>query len=293
MRPSERGIDAASRRGRRVTDAPHSRADHYSYSVYADPAMAEAFDALRFSGPIGRLIATTQEEVIASFLAPLAGRTVLDVGTGTGRAAIALAARGARVTGVDASAEMLAVAERRAKEAGVGVTFTPGDAHGLAFSDRSFDAVICRLGLMLFNDPAKALRSMRRVVKPGGKVAVLLFSAVEKNPYEGIPRTVAHRRGRHMPRVFVLGEQRLVEDAFRNGGFSKFSVHTVATHRRFSSSTEAVKALQDDFHGSAINELPNSEHEDAWQEVEQQLRGFEGPNGCELPGELLIGVGTK
>jgi hypothetical protein len=93
--------------------------------------------------------------------------------------------------------------------------------------------------------------------------------------------------------VFVLGEQRLVEDAFRNGGLSKVSVHTIATRRRFSSSTEAVKALQDDFHGSAITELPNSEREHAWQEVEQQLRGFEGPNGCELPGELLIGVGTK
>ncbi len=50
-----------------MTGGPPSRADHYSYSVYADPAMAEAFDALRFSGPIGRLLAETQERVIASF----------------------------------------------------------------------------------------------------------------------------------------------------------------------------------------------------------------------------------
>src|SRR5687767_1276798 len=163
MRPSERGIDAASRRGHRVTDAPHSRADHYSYSVYADPAMAEAFDALRFSGPIGRLIATTQAEVIASFLAPLAGRTVLDVGTGTGRAAIALAARGARVTGVDASAEMLAVAERRARDAAVSVTFTRGDAHGLAYPDRSFDAVVCLRVLMHTPDWRASLRELCRV----------------------------------------------------------------------------------------------------------------------------------
>ena len=93
--------------------------DHYSYSVYADPAMAEAFDALRFSGPIGRLLADTQERRDRRFLAPVAGRTVLDVGTGTGRAAIALAGRGARVTGVDASAEMLG--GRRAPRAGARV----------------------------------------------------------------------------------------------------------------------------------------------------------------------------
>jgi hypothetical protein len=51
--------------------------------------------------------------------------------------------------------------------------------------------------------------------------------------------------------------------------------------------------LQDDFHGRAITELPSSEREEAWEEVEQRLRRVEGPNGCELPGELLIGIGTK
>jgi TRAP-type C4-dicarboxylate transport system substrate-binding protein len=65
------------------------------------------------------------------------------------------------------------------------------------------------------------------------------------------------------------------------------------TRRRFSSSKEAVENLQDDFHGMTIAELPRAEREQAWEEVEQQLRRFEGPNGCELPGELLIGIGTK
>ncbi len=92
---------------------------------------------------------------------------------------------------------------------------------------------------------------------------------------------------------FVLGEHRLVEDTFRNGGFSTVSVHAVATHRRFSSSTEAIKNLQDDFHGRTIAELPSAEREQAWEEVQQQLRRFEGPNGCELPGELLIESGRS
>ena len=137
--------------------------DHYSYAVYADPAMAERFDAIRFSGPIGRLIAGTQEQQIAAFLAPLEGRRILDVGTGTGRAAIALARRGAIVTGVDASAEMLQVAERRARDAGVAVTFIRGDAHGLNFPDRSFDAVVCLRVLMHTPDWRASLRELCRV----------------------------------------------------------------------------------------------------------------------------------
>ncbi len=132
LRAPERRRHGAGRRRRRVS-AP--RTDHYSYSVYADPAMAESFEGLRFSGPIGRLIAESQERVLAAFLAPVKGRTVLDVGTGTGRAAIALARRGASVTGVDASKEMLDVARVRATEAHVTVTFASGDAHGLAFDE--------------------------------------------------------------------------------------------------------------------------------------------------------------
>ena len=165
MRSPDDEIDAAGRRGRRVTPARSPRPDHYSYSVYADPAMAEAFDAMRFSGPIGRLVAETQERVIASFLTPVRGRTVLDVGTGTGRAAIALAARGARATGVDASAEMLVVARRRAQEAGVEVTFDTGDAHGLGFPDRSFDSVICLRVLMHTPDWRQSLAELCRVAE--------------------------------------------------------------------------------------------------------------------------------
>ena len=79
--------------------------------------------AMRFSGPIGRLVAESQERVIVNFLEPIERLQVLDVGTGTGRGALVLASRGAEVTGVDASAEMLAVAKRRATAAGLAVTF--------------------------------------------------------------------------------------------------------------------------------------------------------------------------
>ena len=101
---------------RRVTPGTGPRAsappDHYSYTAYADPAMADRFEQVRFGGPIGGLLAESQERVLVGFVGPLDGRTVLDVGTGTGRAALALAARGGTVTGVDASTEMLRVAPR-------------------------------------------------------------------------------------------------------------------------------------------------------------------------------------
>jgi SAM-dependent methyltransferase len=142
---------------------PH--ADHYSYAVYADAAMAEAFDAARFGGPIGRLIAESQERVVTSFLAPLAGRSILDVGTGTGRAAILLARGGAIVTGVDASDEMLAVARRRALDAGVSVTFDQADAHRLSYADRAFDHVVCLRVLMHTPGWREALGELCRIAR--------------------------------------------------------------------------------------------------------------------------------
>src|SRR6185436_20833777 len=82
------GCRAARRRERRRVKprpaAPSSR-DHYSYQVYADPVTAQTFDDRRFGGPIGEIVADTQARILSEFLAPTRGRTILDVGTGTGR----------------------------------------------------------------------------------------------------------------------------------------------------------------------------------------------------------------
>jgi 2-polyprenyl-3-methyl-5-hydroxy-6-metoxy-1,4-benzoquinol methylase len=137
--------------------------EHYSYRLYADPAMADRFDAMRFSGPIGTLLAESQDQVIASFLGPIEGRTVLDVGTGTGRAALGLARRGARVTGVDASAEMLRVARDRAAGAGLAAAFEVGDAHRLAYGDRVFHAAVSLRVLMHTPDWRQCLSELCRV----------------------------------------------------------------------------------------------------------------------------------
>ena len=135
-----------------MTSAPgpssSGQGDHYSYAVYADPAHAARFDQLRFSGPIGTLLAETQERVLLEFLPGLERQQLLDVGTGTGRAALIFARHGASVTGVDASSQMLAIARQRAAEDHLSVDFREGDAHALEFPDGSFDAAISLRVLM-------------------------------------------------------------------------------------------------------------------------------------------------
>jgi SAM-dependent methyltransferase len=140
-----------------------SAPDHYSYSAYADAAMAASFDAKRFGGPIGRILLLDQERVLDEFLGDVSGRRILDMATGTGRAALALAKRGAIVTGVDASREMLSVARTRAADAGLPIEFAEGDAHALAFPDRAFDAVVCLRMLMHVPDWRTALSELCRV----------------------------------------------------------------------------------------------------------------------------------
>jgi SAM-dependent methyltransferase len=137
--------------------------DHYSYRLYAERSMADRFDAMRFSGPIGTLLAESQEGVITSFLGPIDGRTIVDVGTGTGRAAIGLARRGARVTGVDASPEMLRVARDRAAAERLDVTFDVGDAHRLLYKDRAFECAVSLRVLMHTPDWRQCLAELCRV----------------------------------------------------------------------------------------------------------------------------------
>jgi SAM-dependent methyltransferase len=140
-------------------------APHYSYTFYADPVMAREFDAARFGGPIGTLLAEAQARVLTQFAGVSAETTVLDVGTGTGRAALTLAAAGARVTGVDASQEMLRVARDRAAVNNRPVVFAPADAHALPFQDRSFDVAVSLRVLMHTPDWRRCLAELCRVAR--------------------------------------------------------------------------------------------------------------------------------
>lgn len=228
-----------------MTGGPQSRTGHYSYSVYADSAMAESFDRVRFGGPIGRLLADTQEEVVAGFLAPLSGRSVLDVGTGTGRAAIALAGRGAVVTGVDASAEMLAVAKQRAEAARAPVTFERGDAHGLPYKDRSFDVVVCLRVLMHTPDWRGSLAELCRVARE--RVVIDYPALVSAAALQAGARWLAQSAGARVEayRVFSDGSiaSALAANGYRLTGSHRQFVLPIALHKRIGSvaTTERIE----------------------------------------------------
>ena len=188
-----------------------------------------------------------------------AGSRVLDVAAGTGDQTL-MAARRVGPTGyvlaTDNSTSMLNVAAEAARNAGLtNVDTRVMDAENIDLDADSFDAVICRMGLMLFTNPVKALTGMHRVVKPTGKVVALVWSTEEKNPFRGVPLAIVRRFGNNLsavPRLrlmFALGEPGILEDTFRAGGFHDAAVLAVPTQWCFPSTAEAIRSMKDSFPG--------------------------------------------
>jgi ubiquinone/menaquinone biosynthesis C-methylase UbiE len=234
-----------------------------------------------------------------------AGARVLDVAAGTGDQTI-LAAQHVGPTGsvvaVDLSPHMLKITDEAIRNAGLeNVETRVMNAEKIDFDADSFDAVICRMGLMVFPNPDKALIGMHRVVKPGRKVVALVPSTEENNPCRGIPLGIVRRIGNNLTEVpglrslFSLGNPDVLQETFRASGFADVATHVVPTRAIFSSAAEAVRTTMDSFPGlrHLMDQLSEAERKRAWSEIEQQLKPFERPNGFEAPGEVLIGVGTK
>jgi SAM-dependent methyltransferase len=104
------------------------------------------------------------------------GMDLLDVACGTGNATIPAARAGARATGLDFSAELLAIARERASDAMVEVEWIEGDAQELPFEDASFDRVISTFGHMFAPDHKRTADEMLRVCRPGGTIAVACWT---------------------------------------------------------------------------------------------------------------------
>jgi SAM-dependent methyltransferase len=119
---------------------------------------------------LGRITDALEERLLLDRIGPAGGLRILDVGCGDGVLDTRLAQAGARVTGLDASADMIAAARHRAKAAGVDVDLVEGDAGNLPFSAGRFDCVVSVATLCFVDDPRATIREIVRVLKPGGRL---------------------------------------------------------------------------------------------------------------------------
>ena len=234
------------------------------------------------------------------------GSRILDVGAGAGDSTLVAAQRvgvSGRVLATDVSASMLEVAAELARQAGldnVDTRVVDAQRLDLDLDPESFDAAVSRNCLMLIPDYQQALTSIRRVLKPGGRFAAIVFSTPDRCPYLSLPHAIVFRVGRFTSPAperfgeFRLGAPGVLEDAFGTAGFREISVHPVPTRRRFPSLAEAMQYARGPLPlRELMVRLSDVEQQQAWDEIERALAQFVGPNGYDSPCELLIGVGTK
>jgi ubiquinone/menaquinone biosynthesis C-methylase UbiE len=186
-------------------------------------------------------------ERLVTLAAPWPGERVLDVACGTGVVTRLIPERvgpSGYVTGLDMSPGMLAVARSVLDDPNV--TWEEGNAVELPFAEDAFDVVTCQQGLQFFPERAKALREMRRVLRPGGRLALSVWRSIEYNPVfhllsEALARLAGPDAGAMPP--FSLGDRaelrRLVDEA----GFTDVSVCIDGMIGRFPSPAEAVRRL--------------------------------------------------
>lgn len=234
----------------------------------------------------------------------VAGQRVLDVAAGAGEPAIDIARRvgdAGRVLATDFSPAILRLAQDRVERAGLrNVEFREAEATRLPVDDASFDAVLCRLGLMLFHDPAAALREMRRATRPGGRACTLVFSVPERNPCIAILMSTALRHAGLPPRdpfvpggLLSLGRPGCVDELFRAAGFGAVATTKVDAPFRLPSARAYLDFVRSS--ASPIQQILASLAEDraqaAWAEMEQRLGAFATAEGWAGPNELLLTVG--
>lgn len=178
------------------------------------------------------LIAAPFAEDLVTAAALAADERVLDVACGTGIVARLAAARlgpGGTVAAVDSNPGMLSVA-RAVPSPGAQIRWYEAAAESMPFPDNAFTVVFCQLGLQFIADKVGAIREMRRVLAPGGRVFV---STPTPNAFFDVPaaalaRHVGTDAARFVGVVFSLHDAAEIERLFREAGFHEVAVRTFA-----------------------------------------------------------------
>ncbi len=177
-------------------------------------------------------------EKVLDLASPQPGERVLDVACGTGIVARTVARRAgvaARVTGLDLSPEMLAVARTASEREGLAIEWREGRAEALPFPDQSFELVLCQFGLMFFADRAAALAEMHRVTTAGGRIAVHVFQGIERHPfYQTLDAVILRHLGASgVGAIFALGDRDELRTLLAGAGFRDVEIVAGSVTARF------------------------------------------------------------
>jgi len=220
------------------------------------------------------------------------GTKVLDVACGTGCFARAALSRGAEVTGLDRNSGMLAVARRLD---GV-IDWREGLAESLPFDDAGFQAVGSQFGLMFFEDRVRALAEMWRVTRPGGRMGVVVWDALERSPgYRAMVALLQRLFGDEIAdglrAPFVLGDSGEVQELFDAAGIAGSRADTIVGEARFPSIDGWVRT---DIKGWTLADAIDDAQYAALQEAAQSdLAGFVARDGSvrfDSPAHIVTAV---
>ncbi len=229
---------------------------------------------------------------------------VLDVAAGAGGQTLAAARRvgpDGQVLATDIASNILAFAERRARDAGLSNVVTRVlDGEQLDVEPGAFDAVISRVGFIYFPDQHAAFVGMRRALRPGGRLAGIVYSTPEANPFFSIPVAIIRRRAQlpapaqGQPGPFSLGAPGVIEAALERAGFIDVEARSIDAPVRLASAAEFVRFARESF--GALHQmlagLSEVDREETWSEIERELSRFETADGFEGPCELIVAAGT-
>jgi ubiquinone/menaquinone biosynthesis C-methylase UbiE len=255
----------------------------------------------RWRARIEEITAPVREWMIRE-LAPRPGDRVLELAAGagdTGFEAAAIVGEHGRLISTDFSHAMVGVARRRGAELGLAnVQYRVMDAERVELDADSVDGVLCRFGYMLMADPAAAFAETRRVLRPGGRLALAVWGAPERNPWATIGLGLLVERG-HLPppepsapSPFAMASEEHVRALLEGAGFTAVRTEEVPVRFTFRD-IDDYTAYATDMGGPAALVLPGLP-EDERAVLKTQLGAafapFSAAVGYEIPGVALCAV---